>query len=100
MDKKLAPVFLSSADFFKINCFKNYYSVKKIESRSWSKLFAKVISIYMLTYPAELGQNFGRTLHLHPFFIYEMRGSSVVECLTQERGVAGSSLAIGTVMCP
>ena len=25
---------------------------------------------------------------------------SVVECLTQDRGVAGSSLTVGTALCP
>ena len=28
------------------------------------------------------------------------RGGSVVECLTQDRGVEGSSLTGGTVLCP
>ena len=30
----------------------------------------------------------------------EERGGSVVEFLTQDRGVAGSSLTRGTVLCP
>ena len=30
----------------------------------------------------------------------EERGCSVVECLTRDRGVAGSSLIGGTALCP
>ena len=30
----------------------------------------------------------------------EERGCSVVECLTQDQGVTGSSLTGGTVLCP
>ena len=34
------------------------------------------------------------------FFQYRERSGSVVECLTWDRGAAGSSLTVVTVLCP
>ena len=39
-------------------------------------------------------------LMLNQSYIVEVRGGSVVACLTQDRGVAGLSLVRSTTLCP
>ena len=36
----------------------------------------------------------------NPLVVYEECSDSVVECLTRDQGVAGSSLPGGTALCP
>ena len=40
-------------------------------------------------------------VHLYPYFLLvKKRSCSVVECLTRDRGAAGSSLTGDTALCP
>ena len=46
-----------------------------------------------------IGQAKGFLLKIYDYFLIRLEGS-VVECLTQDLGLAGSSLTGGTALCP